>query len=205
MSKTIEDVQNAYAQALSPLIPAGYSAVVELLGQGGRKKRRDAAAHNWDPVTGSVSIKFARAESPVTPIAKAVNDVEPRREAPVNLLSQPLTEAIRALDKAERSVSFVSIKWFRDQFLPNSGVSWAATPYVGQEVVAEAIKRELFLTSKVPNPKTPAYPTTAIRLNRQLPEVQKILGSSPVVGARAFQPVEIAGEPLSATVIRERR
>jgi hypothetical protein len=205
VSKTIEDVQNAYAQALGPLIPAGYSAVVELLGQGGRKKRRDAAAHNWDPLTGSVSIKFARAESPVTPIAKAVDDVEPRREAPVNLLSQPLTEAIRALDKAERSVSFVSIKWFRDQFLPSSGASWAAVPYAGQEIVKEAIDRGLFLTSKVPNPKTPAYPTTAIRLNRQLAEVQKTLGSLPVPNARTFHPVEIAGEPLSATVIRERR
>ena len=35
-----------------------------------------------------------------------------------------------------------------------------------QAVLAEAIQRGVVLTSKIANPKTPAYPTTTIRLNR---------------------------------------
>jgi hypothetical protein len=120
-------------------------------------------------------------------------------------LPRPLAEAIRALDAAEHKVSFVSLKWFRDQFLPGFGVSWAATPYAGQETIKEAIDRGLFLTSKVQNPKAPAYPVTAIRLNRDLPEIQRILASAPAVHNRVFRPVEIAGEALSQTIIRERR
>jgi len=205
MLKTVEDIQNAYAQAVSSLIPPGHSAVVALLDESGRKKRRDAAARNWNPQSGSVSIEFVRVETSDPPPATARSETPSIAAEAVAVLSRPLAEAIRALDAAERKVSFVSIKWFRDQFLPSSGVSWAAAPYAGQEVVKEAIDRGLFLTSKVPNPKTPAYPTTAIRLNRQLPEVQKVLGSSPVPNARAFHPVEISGEPLSATVTRERR
>jgi len=203
--KTIEDVQNEYVQALSSLAPSGYSPVVALLDKDGRKKRRDASASYWEPLVGSVSVTFVKKEeAPTDPAPKVPTGLPPKAQEAVTTLSQPLADAIRALDAAEHKVSFVSIKWFRDQFLPSSGVSWATAPYAGQEVVAEAIQRGLFLTNKVPNPKAPAYPTTAIRLNRQLHEVQMILGTSPVTLKRAFRPVEITGEPLSATVIRER-
>jgi hypothetical protein len=120
-------------------------------------------------------------------------------------LPSQLSEAIRALDAAEHKVAFVSLKWFRDQFLPGFGVAWAATPYAGQETVKEAIDRGLFLTSKVQNPKAPAFPVTAIRLNRDLLEVRQTLGSAPVVHSRIFRPVAIAGEALSDTIVRDRR
>ncbi len=203
--KTIEDIQGTYAEALSSLIPPGYSAVVALLDGNGRKKRKDAAARNWDPLSGSVSITFVKPEAPVTHPAKAQNQPKSEETPAVMALSTPLAEAIRALDAAEHKVSFVALKWFRDQFLPGFGVAWAATPYAGQETIKEAIDRGLFLTSKVQNPKAPAFPTTAIRLNRDLPEVQRILRSTPVVQNRIFRPVEIAGEALSDTIIRERR
>ena len=205
MARTVEDVQEAYAQAVSALTPAGYTPVVALLDGSKRKKRKNAAARNWDPSSGSVSITFAKVESPAVEQAKTLTGHESARTEAGTSLAKPLIEAIRALDAAERSVSFVALKWFRDQFLPGRGVSWAGGPYSGQAVIKEAIDRGLFFTSKVPNPKTPAFPTTAIRLNRQLPAVQKILGSPSARAARAFQPVEIAGEPLSATVIRARR
>jgi hypothetical protein len=204
MSRTIEDVQNEFAQVLKSLVPPGCAPVVALLDQAGRKKRRDAAAHNWDPLNGSVSVTFAKEEAPVRPLAKVLENLPPKADEAITVLSQPLAEAIRALDAAEHRVSFVALKWFRDQFLPSCGLSWAAAPYAGQEVVSEAIKRGLFQTNKVQNPKAPAFPTTAIRLNRQMPEVQKILGTSPTATTRTFRPVEIAGEPLSATIIRER-
>jgi hypothetical protein len=57
--------------------------------------------------------------------------------------------------------------------------------------------------SKVPNPKSPQFPVTAIRLNRLLPEIQAILGEQ--VADSDFRPVDIRGEQLSATVLRERR
>jgi hypothetical protein len=60
------------------------------------------------------------------------------------------------------------------------------------------------LTYKVPNPKSPAFPVTAIRLNRRHPEVAAALEDEE--GATSeFAPLAIKGEPLSATVLRERR
>jgi hypothetical protein len=194
--KTIEDIQDTYAKALTPFTPEGYCAVVALLDSNGRKKRKDAAAHHWDPVSGSVSITFVKPEARRRPTSNA--------KVILAGIPRTLAEAVRALDAAEHKVSFVSLKWFRDQFLPGFGVAWAATAYAGQETIKDAIDRNLFLTSKVQNPKAPAFPVTAIRLNRDLPEVQHILGSTPVAHNRIFRPVDIAGESLSGTIIRER-
>jgi hypothetical protein len=196
--KSIEDIQRAYKRAVSALVPAGYCAEVALLDGKGRKKRRDAAARNWDPLSGSVLITL-KPEPPARRPAKI------REKQPVVALPSQLAEAVRALDAAEHKVAFVSLKWFRDQFLPGSGVAWAATPYAGQETVKEAIDRGLFLTSKVQNPKAPAFPVTAIRLNRDLPEVRQTLASAPAAHSRIFRPVAIAGEALSDTIVRDRR
>jgi hypothetical protein len=195
--KSIEDIQSAYSKAVSALLPAGYRAEVALLDGKGRKKRRDAAARNWDPLSGSVLITL-KPEAPLSRPARI------REKQPLAALPSQLVEALRALDAAEHKVAFVSLKWFRDQFLPGFGVAWAATPYVGQEIIRDAIDRNLFLTSKVQNPKAPAFPVTAIRLNRDLPEVRQTLGSAPVAHNRIFRPVDIAGEALSDTIVRER-
>lgn len=196
--QSIEDIQSAYSKAVSALVPAGYCAEVALLDAKGRKKRKDAAARNWDPLSGSVLITLK-------PDQLAGRPAKMRDQQPVAGLPSQLSEAVRALDAAEHKVAFVSLKWFRDQFLPGFGVAWAATSYAGQEIVKEAIDRGLFLTSKVQNPKAPAFPVTAIRLNRDLPEVRRILGSAPVAHSRIFRPVPIAGEALSDTIVRDRR
>ncbi|HWF39626.1 MAG TPA: hypothetical protein VG322_13965 [Candidatus Acidoferrales bacterium] len=202
--KSIEDIQSAYSKAVSALVPAGYRAEVALLDGNGRKKRKDAAAHNWDPLSGSVSITLKPEVSASQPEkAKSISNSQGKQS--VAALPTQLAEAVQALDAAEHKVSFVALKWFRDQFLPGFGVAWAATPYAGQETVKEAIDRGLFLTSKVQNPKAPAYPVTAIRLNRDLLEVRQTLGSAPVAHSRIFRPVAIAGEALSDTIVRDRR
>lgn len=195
--KSIEDVQAAYSQAVEPLVPTGYRAEIALLDAKGRKKRKNAAARNWDPLSGSVLITLK--PGPYVSLPKV------REKPTVGVLPSQLSEAVRALDAAEHKVAFVSLKWFRDQFLPGFGFAWAATPYVGQETVKEAIERGLFLTSKVQNPKAPAFPVTAIRLNRDLPEVRQTLGSAAVAHRRIFRPVVIAGEALSDTIVRDRR
>ena len=51
---------------------------------------------------------------------------------------------------------------------------------------------------------TPMFPVTAIRLNRSLPEVRRLLGVAGDAAPRV-KPVAIRGEALSATVLRERR
>ncbi|HLJ65594.1 MAG TPA: hypothetical protein VKT70_15895, partial [Stellaceae bacterium] len=93
---------------------------------------------------------------------------------------------------------------FRDTALPQEGVAWAGDESTRYDVLREGIDRRWILTSKIPNPRSPHFPVTAIRLNRQMPEVNTALGS-PAGNPQAFRPVPIRGESLSATVLRARR
>jgi len=97
----------------------------------------------------------------------------------------PLDDFIAALDRAERDphLSFVSLKWFRDTYLVKRGYGWARDPDIPRRLVQETTERGLIVTSKVDNPKTPEFPVTSIRLNRQHPDVKKILGAAPVTEA----------------------
>jgi hypothetical protein len=73
-----------------------------------------------------------------------------------------------------------------------------------RDVLGGAIERRIILTSKVPNPRSPQFPVTAIRLNRTLQQTQAILGRREAVGSD-FEPATIRGEDLSKTILRERR
>ena len=97
----------------------------------------------------------------------------------------------------------MALKWFRDVFLPCERLRWANSE-ARYDVLREAIAARLVLTSKVPNPKAPQFPVTAIRLNRLLPQVQATLSHTPST-ENDFELVPIRGESLSATVLRERR
>jgi hypothetical protein len=92
---------------------------------------------------------------------------------------RPFDEFIRALHQAEHEpqLHFVSLKWFRDTYLQKCGFAWAQEPDAPRRLLQEATDRGLVLTSKVPNPKTPAFPVTSIHLNREHPDLQRILGS----------------------------
>jgi hypothetical protein len=85
--KSIEDLQLAFSKAFSALVPAGYYAEVALLDRKGRKKRKDAAARNWDPHSGSVSITLKR-QAPLKRLAKI------HEEQSVAALPSPLAEAV---------------------------------------------------------------------------------------------------------------
>jgi hypothetical protein len=106
-------------------------------------------------------------------------------------------ELCAALAEAERGGhAFIALKWFRDSFLPRKPFRWNQNPETRQLVLAEAIQRGALITSKIANPKTPAYPTTTIRLNRAeagLPE-----------DAQRFQPVEVHGEPVAVAIDEDR-
>jgi hypothetical protein len=196
------------ARALHFLAPPGYQAIVELCNESGRSKRRNAAADTWSPEEDELRIYFERIDGDEAP-ARPVRTSAPVREvhyeeddgedeviAPADLDNR-VKELCGALAEAERGGhAFIALKWFRDSFLPRKSFRWNQSPEQRQTVLAEAIQRGVVLTSKIANPKTPAYPTTTIRLNRAeagIPEE-----------AQRFHPVAVQGEMLTAVMDEER-
>ena len=121
---------------------------------------------------------------------------EEERASPADLDAR-VKELCAALAEAERGGhAFIALKWFRDSFLPRKAFRWNQHPETRQTVLAEAIQRGVVITSKIANPKTPAYPTTTIRLNRAeagIPEE-----------AQRFHPVEMQGEPVGVAIDEDR-
>ena len=212
----IEEALNelAYSQdpglsrALRFLAPPGYQAIVELCSENGRSKRRNASADTWSPEEDEVRIYFERIDDSEgairtsrTPRVFASHFQEDEEEPQEALLPADMDARVKelcgALAEAERGGhAFIALKWFRDSFLPRKPFRWNQHPETRQMVIAEAIQRGLVMTSKIANPKTPAYPTTTIRLNRAeagIPEE-----------AQRFHPVAVSGEPVAQTIEDER-
>ena len=211
------------SRALRFLAPPGYQAIVELCGENGRSKRRNASAGCWTPEEDELRIYFerigedseedeARTDAPAEirhsaparfsssrPAAAAFEDgnVDTGGQLPADI-DDRIRELCATLAEAERGGhAFIALKWFRDSFLPRKSFSWNQNPESRQMVLAEAILRGVVLTSKIPNPKTPAYPTTTIRLNRAEAGVPE--------EAQRFRPVTVQGEALSLGMIDESR
>jgi hypothetical protein len=207
---TNADVELALARAIPDLmrklgiLPEGYQCEVHLH-RGNRNKRRNARFEgNWDPGSDSIRVVFAQIKEELESATSNVA-ISPRM-ANLEPAEDRLSELIRALDRAERRPDhqFVSLKWFRDTALVNEGFSWAADGLARHDVLHEAIDRRWFLTSKGANPRLPQFPVAAIRLNRQMPEVNAVLGGR--AGTLPdFRPVSIRGGPLSATLLHGRR
>jgi hypothetical protein len=193
------------------LAPPGYQAIVELCGENGRSKRRNATADSWSPEEDEVRIYFERIDgSEAAPratrapraLAEPAYDDEDEdddgQEAIIPAdLDARVKELCAALAEAERGGhAFIALKWFRDSFLPRKAFRWNQHPESRQAVLAEAIQRGVVITSKIANPKTPAYPTTTIRLNRAeagMPdEVQR------------FHPVPVHGDSIADAIEEER-
>jgi hypothetical protein len=195
-------------RALRFLAPPGYQAVVELCSGDGRSKRRNASADSWSPEEDEVRIYFERSDAESAhrssrPAVRsqsepAYDDEEDSQQAVIPAdLDARVKELCAALAEAERGGhAFIALKWFRDSFLPRKAFRWNQLPESRQAVLAEAIQRGVVLTSKIANPKTPAYPTTTIRLNRAeagIPEE-----------AQRFHPVAIHGESIAGAIEEER-
>jgi hypothetical protein len=118
---------------------------------------------------------------------------------------QFLVLVIRSLDEAEKrpGFDFVALKWFRDLLLPGRIPQVAQGAIGADALIREAVESQIILTYKVPNPKSPSFPVTAIRLNRQHRVVRDFLQESG--RTEEFHPVAIRGEALSTTVLRDRR
>jgi hypothetical protein len=196
------------ARALRFLAPPGYQAIVELCSENGRSKRRNGTAEDWSPEEDEVRIYFERVddgEAAPRPVRSTRSAHEYRAEHDDDILEPIMPadldarvkELCSALAEAERGGhAFIALKWFRDSFLPRKAYRWNQNPESRQSVLAEAIQRGVVLTSKIANPKTPAYPTTTIRLNRAeagIPEE-----------AQRFHPIAMQGESLTAVIEEER-
>ena len=193
------------ARALQFLCPPGYQAIVELCSENGRSKRRTAMADTWSPEEDEIRIYFERdddappAPRPVhTSRSAAVPEEDDSQQAVIPAdMDTRVRELCLALAEAERGGhAFIALKWFRDSFLPRKSYQWNQHPESRQAVLAEAIQRGVVMTSKIANPKTPAYPTTTIRLNRAeagIPEE-----------TQRFNPVLLQGESLSDSIDEER-
>jgi hypothetical protein len=196
------------ARALHFLAPAGYQAIVELCSESGRSKRRNALASTWTPEEDEVRIYFERIDgTEVVPrparTSRATADYEydeddDGQEAVIPAdIDARVKELCAALAEAERGGhAFIALKWFRDSFLPRKAYRWNQHPESRQAVLAEAIQRGVVVTSKIANPKTPAYPTTTIRLNRVeagMPEE-----------AQRFHPVTAHGDSIAEAIEEER-
>ena len=205
-------------QELNYLPPQNYRAHVSFLDNHGRKKRSNASAENWSPESGRIQVRFEPATQDWKPeVAGTVKElsasIEPGAEQDVHTLSgaglHPAEiELLKALNRAESRPGwhFVSLKKFRDEILPAEPAAARAPKLSVVEwdaVLRSAIDKRLVLVGKVANPRSPQFPVTTVRLNRLAPGVQTALG-----GARPqldFHPIPIKGEPLSATILRERR
>jgi hypothetical protein len=213
----IEEALNELAFSTDPgltrvlhfLAPAGYQAIVELCSENGRSKRRNASAGAWSPEEDEVRIYFERidgdeeAPRPArTPRAVAEpdfdEDEDDSQEAVIPAdLDARVKELCAALAEAERGGhAFIALKWFRDSFLPRKAFRWNQNPESRQAVLAEAIQRGVVLTSKIANPKTPAYPTTTIRLNRAEAGIPD--------EAQRFHPVMAHGDSIAEAIEEER-
>ena len=179
-----------------------------------RQVKQNAPARSWLPDSGLVAIMYRpstpeedqAAESTVEDVQDSLAKPAETAPKPAETASDPVQDIVMALARAEKDpqLGFVSLKWFRDTYLPQQGYPWAAIPDERQRVLVNAIDRNWILTSRVANPKNPQFPVTAIKVNRPLSEVHSILEQEP--GPRSgFNPVAMRGEPLSQTVLRERR
>ena len=217
--KTIAQLQAEYEQGLRSVLNkidprlTKYSPRISFVSGDQRKKRIDASADTWSPDSGAIRIRFEpvpeaasgeeASPSPVPATESHGLGREPETEPEE---AGRLTDLVRALDRAESrpGYDFVALKWFRDVFLPAQGCAWSASDAIRRDVLGGAIERRIILTSKVPNPRSPQFPVTAIRLNRTLQQTQAILGRREAVGSD-FEPATIRGEGLSKTILRERR
>ena len=156
--------------ALTP--PDGASVHVSLRQRDtGRQLRLGGPVQSWAPRACGVWVIYE--------VAQGLGGLSGPQPRTIEGSGNPLLDFITALDHVEKDphLHFVSLKWFRDTYLPKRGYDWANDPDLPRQMVHEAAEAEMILTSKVPNPKTPEFPVTTIQLNRAHPKVQRMLES----------------------------
>jgi hypothetical protein len=217
LARELRDVLRNILRNLNCTLPQNYQPQVSLLDENGRKKRSNAAASNWSPESGGrIEIWFEpmpqENKKTVLPEKEEQPIVQPQHRSDGKLATGAYVhpaeaELLKALDRAESRPgwSFVPLKKFRDEILPLEHCPSMRTDVEQHAMLRSAIEKRLVLVGKMPNPKSPQFPVTTIRLNRLMPEVKAVLQEHGDNADLSFRPVEILGEPLSTTILRERR
>ena len=213
-SKKLDNALADILQDLGYSVPQSHQIKTSLLDSNGRKKRSSASADHWSPVLGRIEIRFE-------PVHQEQRQVDPATSQPAARVSPAKPEKLSigmpgvhpaeadlliALDRAESRPgwNFVPLKKFRDEILPQEHLQSIRTDVERRSVLNSVIEKKLVLLGKVINPKSPQFPVTTLRLNRLMPEVKVVLGQTNIQDLD-FHPIDISGEPLSATILRERR
>lgn len=193
-----------YAAALASLLNAHpevlpYGSEVEavqvLAGrerQSARQRRADASK----PSERGDSIYIV-----LRPRRAGASPTEPKAEVGEAVLG----ELVRALRDAEQAPghSFVALKWFRDSYLPQRGFSWAQSAEHRNQALREATARGWVRVEKIANPRNPGFPTSVLHAAVEHPGLRELLGEAPKLGWD-FKPIQMKGEPMSATVRKMR-
>ena len=205
---TVIELQERVAQAFNDLTAAKHSPealkkLLQPLGRGGKALEislRNPKTGNRRHGDGSIdSAWFSNGEFEV------VIGFADAPEQNAKRVSTPREDLLLALKEAEESNRFVALKWFRDTFVPQREFQWAKDLEAVQRVLSELTTSNQVLTAKIPNPRAGAFPTTTIALNRLHPDVKPLLEGPASTNEVEYEPVEIAGEPLSRTILRDRR
>lgn len=170
---------------------------------GGRKIRWDADASYFEPETCEVVIRFVASDEPQD-VAHPSDAEVPKDDGGRAGAFDYETAVVQLLDdlaEVESAREFVSLKWFRDQYLPSRGHEWSRDPRHNGVLLRHATGQRLILTSQVPNPNNPLHPVTAIRINRRHPRFETSAQSR----CARFEPVRIRGGAIADTVIGDRR
>jgi hypothetical protein len=211
---TINDSRMKLERMLAVVLPAylpqaeGCAVEVDII-EDGLKMHSGAGSESWRPYNGGeIRIRFNASPAVAPPTA-----VEERSHFPVEdefddrgNAWQNRSDLIRSLQRAGRreGFEFVSLKWFRDLFLPAEQYVWSDSLEARSREIGDAIDDGAILTYKVPNTRSPEFPVTAIRLNLEHPDVMAAVGEAPPRPS-GFQPVGIRGQHLSSTILQDRR
>lgn len=104
---------------------------------------------------------------------------------------------IREFDRRERERGDIWAGFVVNDLLPGLGFSAFESKRILRQLEAQGVVQ----TSTRPNPANPEHPATFVRLNRDHPRVRAALQNGVSMRAR----VRVTGEPVSETIIRERR
>ncbi len=153
-----------------------------------RQIKSSASSGSWVPGACGVWVEYTI----IPDSTPTLEQVEPKERA-----------LVFELDAAERTPrrNFVAWTWFRDKYL--TAPRWKYGKGETQKCIQSLVERSWIESKKVENPTNPAFPTATLSLNRQHPDVRRLLE---IGGAAArFAPVPIKGEALSESIVRDRR
>lgn len=122
---------------------------------------------------------------------------------PPDLQDDLLRRVVLELARRDQQGRPMWIGYVLQTLLPQLGVSGPEASAFYRQLESEG----LVVSRKVPNPKNPQFPSTMVALNREHPRIRSMLNEHRDTGDTrgGFARVRVRGEPVSETLIRERR